>query len=217
MLHIVYCWCCRGVFVLVIRIYFGVVATWTGGQKFIAQVQSFWINRFCHAKPYFFTSKYGCFKKKKKTRRKYTCYIWIIYVYMYMWWIYVQHEVFHSCLRIAISVAPKFWLYIYTHADIRNSILLTKFQAWTDNVVTTHTRLPGLGSRCRRSSSTQEQRYPPPLPLGATAPPTCGRRKSDPGLGVTTQDQEYPLRKLREIRDINLIAGYLYAIYYMKT
>ena len=55
--------------------------------------------------------------------------------------------------------------------------------------------------RCRRSSSTQEQRYPPPLPLGATPPPTCGRRKSDPGLGVATQDQEYPLRKLREIRD----------------
>ena len=71
--------------------------------------------------------------------------------------------------------------------------------------------------RCRRSSSTQEQRYPPPLPLGATAPPTCGRRKSDPGLRVTTQDQEYPLRKLREIRDINLIAGYLYVIYYMNT
>ena len=71
--------------------------------------------------------------------------------------------------------------------------------------------------QCRRSSSTQEQRYPPPLPLGATAPPTCGRRKSDPGLRVTTQDQEYPLRKLREIRDINLIAGYLYAIYYMNT
>ena len=66
-----------------------------------------------------------------------------------------------------------------------------------------------VGNRCRRSSSTQEQRYPPPLPLGATAPPTCGRRKSDPGLGVTTQDQEYPLRKLPEIRDINLIAGYL--------
>ena len=71
--------------------------------------------------------------------------------------------------------------------------------------------------RCRRSSSTQEQRYPPPLPLGATAPPTCGRRKSDPGLRVTTQDQEYSLRKLQEIRDVNLIAGYLYAIYYMKT
>ena len=63
--------------------------------------------------------------------------------------------------------------------------------------------------RCRRSSSTQEQRYPPPLPLGATAPPTCGRRTSDPGLGVTTQEQEYPLRKLPEIRDIHLIAGYL--------
>ena len=56
-------------------------------------------------------------------------------------------------------------------------------------------------NRCRRSSSTQEQRYPPPLPLGATAPPTCRRRKSDPRLGVTTQDQEYPLRNLREIRD----------------
>ena len=76
---------------------------------------------------------------------------------------------------------------------------------------------PSFPCRCRRSSSTQEQRYPPPLPLGATAPPTCGRRKSDPGLRVTTQDQEYPLRKLREIRDINLIAGYLYAIYYMNT
>ena len=74
-----------------------------------------------------------------------------------------------------------------------------------------------VSTRCRRSSSTQEQRYPPPLPLGATAPPTCGRRKSDPGLRVTTQDQEFPLRKLQEIRDVNLIAGYLYAIYYMKT
>ena len=55
-----------------------------------------------------------------------------------------------------------------------------------------YTQPCSLFSRCRRSSSTQEQRYPPPLPLGATAPPTCGRRKSDPGLGVTTQDQEYP-------------------------
>ena len=78
-------------------------------------------------------------------------------------------------------------------------------------------RQPASEARCRRSSSTQEQRYPPPLPLGATAPPTCGRRKSDPGLRVTTQDQEFPLRKLQEIRDVNLIAGYLYAIYYMKT
>ena len=54
--------------------------------------------------------------------------------------------------------------------------------------------------RCRRGSSTQEQRYPPPLPLGATAPPTCGRRESGPGLRVITQDQEYPLRNVREIR-----------------
>ena len=27
--------------------------------------------------------------------------------------------------------------------------------------------------------------HPPPLPLGATAPPTCGKRESDPGLRVT--------------------------------
>ena len=69
------------------------------------------------------------------------------------------------------------------------------------SIMADHKVTPEPGRRCRRSSSTQEQRYPPPLPLGATAPPTCGRRKSDPGLRVTTQDQEYPLRKLREIRD----------------
>ena len=99
MLHIVYCWCCRGVFVLVIRIYFGVVATWTGGQKFIAQVQSFWINRFCHAKPYFLTSKYGCFKKKKKTRKKYTYYIHGSYIRIHVY-------VVDLCTTRSISFLP---------------------------------------------------------------------------------------------------------------
>ena len=36
-------------------------------------------------------------------------------------------------------------------------------------------------SRCRRASGTQEQEYPPPLPLGTAAPATV-RRESDPGI-----------------------------------
>ena len=47
--------------------------------------------------------------------------------------------------------------------------------------------------RCRRASGTQEQEYPPPLPLG-TADPATVRRESDPriigdhpGAGVPTR------------------------------
>ena len=74
-----------------------------------------------------------------------------------------------------------------------------------------------LPSRCRRGSSTQEQRHPPPLPLDATAPPTCGRRESGPGLRVITQDQEYPLRKLRKIRDTYFIFSYFNISHYINT
>ena len=77
--------------------------------------------------------------------------------------------------------------------------------------------VPCTKGRCRRGSSTQEQRYPPPLPLGATATPTCRRRESGPGLTVTTQDQEYPLRKLREIRGTYFISFYFYVRDYMNT
>ena len=48
-------------------------------------------------------------------------------------------------------------------------------------------------ARCRRASGTQEQEYPPPLPLG-TADPATVRRESDPriigdhpGAGVPTR------------------------------
>ena len=107
------------------------------------------------------------------------------------------------------------YIYIYVYTGNCTHCKLNCYNtAAADDLATKRTRSPSAIvlshlTRCRRSSSTQEQRYPPPLPLGATAPPTCGRRESDPGLGVTTQEQEYPLRKLPEIRDINLIAGYL--------
>ena len=51
---------------------------------------------------------------------------------------------------------------------------------------------PHVAARCRRASGTQEQQYPPPLPLG-TADPATVRRESDPriigdhpGAGVPT-------------------------------
>ena len=72
--------------------------------------------------------------------------------------------------------------------------------------------VPCTKGRCRRGSSTQEQRYPPPLPPGATATPTCGT-----GLTVATQDQEYPLRKLREMRGTYFISYHFYVMHYMNT
>ena len=47
--------------------------------------------------------------------------------------------------------------------------------------------------RCRRASGTQEQEYPPPLPLGTTDPATVWRESDPriigdhPGAGVPTR------------------------------
>ena len=60
-------------------------------------------------------------------------------------------------------------------------------------IVTLMTSSKQLLCRCRRASGTQEQEYPPPLPLG-TADPATVRRESDPriigdhpGAGVPTR------------------------------